>query len=329
MLAWNQLFPSAQIRWTKTAGSVSDRFQDSSVFNETLHIAKILRTQGGRYYCKAENGLGSPAIKSIRVDVYCECITLLILIWKCINYLWLTALEKQQTLQETMGWCKSATLFGIWWTSQLFQVGKNRKEPRVNSKGITPPVVVSVGVCLLLLYPVAPANMLSLLQNGDLSASHPVENYSNKKGEGDISAVNKTDLKVLLYLWDLNDLLSCLSADRHLWPLLLWPCFHIFLAFLQRLLVGWLVSVYLEGCGQRSRNWNLSEKVAGNCGGLVELRLLLTVRALFSLCTPSPWRLPGAAEADVEMKTSQQRHGLVSRYTSGGTPQWVRYIAET
>lgn len=64
-----------QIRWTKTAGSVSDRFQDSSVFNETLHIAKILRTQGGRYYCKAENGLGSPAIKSIRVDVYCECMT--------------------------------------------------------------------------------------------------------------------------------------------------------------------------------------------------------------------------------------------------------------
>lgn len=65
-------FCSSQIRWTKTAGSVSDRFQDSSVFNETLHIAKILRTQGGRYYCKAENGLGSPAIKSIRVDVYCK-----------------------------------------------------------------------------------------------------------------------------------------------------------------------------------------------------------------------------------------------------------------
>ncbi|XP_029705261.1 MAM domain-containing glycosylphosphatidylinositol anchor protein 2 isoform X2 [Takifugu rubripes] len=62
--------PRPQIRWTKTAGSMSDRFQDSSVFNETLHIAKILRTQGGRYYCKAENGLGSPAIKSIRVDVY-------------------------------------------------------------------------------------------------------------------------------------------------------------------------------------------------------------------------------------------------------------------
>lgn len=65
-------FCVSQIRWTKTAGSVSDRFQDSSVFNETLHIAKILRTQGGRYYCKAENGLGSPAIKSIRVDVYCK-----------------------------------------------------------------------------------------------------------------------------------------------------------------------------------------------------------------------------------------------------------------
>ncbi|CAB1432542.1 unnamed protein product [Pleuronectes platessa] len=61
---------ATEIRWTKTAGSVSDRFQDSSVFNQTLHIAKILRTQGGRYYCKAENGLGSPAIKSIRVDVY-------------------------------------------------------------------------------------------------------------------------------------------------------------------------------------------------------------------------------------------------------------------
>ncbi|KAM6953905.1 LOW QUALITY PROTEIN: MAM domain-containing glycosylphosphatidylinositol anchor protein 2 [Aplochiton taeniatus] len=61
--------PRPQIRWTKTAGR-SDRFQDSSVFNETLKISKILRTQGGRYYCKADNGLGSPAIKSIRVDVY-------------------------------------------------------------------------------------------------------------------------------------------------------------------------------------------------------------------------------------------------------------------
>ncbi|XP_054581392.1 MAM domain-containing glycosylphosphatidylinositol anchor protein 2 [Eptesicus fuscus] len=62
--------PRPQIRWTKTAGSASDRFQDSSVFNETLRITNIQRNQGGRYYCKAENGLGSPAIKSIRVDVY-------------------------------------------------------------------------------------------------------------------------------------------------------------------------------------------------------------------------------------------------------------------
>ncbi|XP_045423792.1 MAM domain-containing glycosylphosphatidylinositol anchor protein 2 [Lemur catta] len=62
--------PRPQIRWTKTAGSASDRFQDSSVFNETLRITNIQRHQGGRYYCKAENGLGSPAIKSIRVDVY-------------------------------------------------------------------------------------------------------------------------------------------------------------------------------------------------------------------------------------------------------------------
>ncbi|XP_028832580.1 MAM domain-containing glycosylphosphatidylinositol anchor protein 2 [Denticeps clupeoides] len=62
--------PRPQIRWTKTAGSASDRFQDSSVFNETLRISQIQRHQGGRYYCKAENGLGSPAIKSIRVDVY-------------------------------------------------------------------------------------------------------------------------------------------------------------------------------------------------------------------------------------------------------------------
>ncbi|KAM9433487.1 LOW QUALITY PROTEIN: MAM domain-containing glycosylphosphatidylinositol anchor protein 2 [Salvelinus alpinus] len=62
--------PRPQIRWTKTAGSASDRFQDSSVFNETLRITRIQRLQGGRYYCKAENGLGSPAIKSIRVDVY-------------------------------------------------------------------------------------------------------------------------------------------------------------------------------------------------------------------------------------------------------------------
>ncbi|XP_051502933.1 MAM domain-containing glycosylphosphatidylinositol anchor protein 2-like [Myxocyprinus asiaticus] len=62
--------PRPQIRWTKTAGSATDRFQDTSVFNETLRITRIQRHQGGRYYCKAENGLGTPAIKSIRVDVY-------------------------------------------------------------------------------------------------------------------------------------------------------------------------------------------------------------------------------------------------------------------
>lgn len=64
--------PPAQVRWTKTAGSASDKFQETSVFNETLRIERIARTQGGRYYCKAENGVGVPAIKSIRVDVQCE-----------------------------------------------------------------------------------------------------------------------------------------------------------------------------------------------------------------------------------------------------------------
>nr|XP_056709549.1 MAM domain-containing glycosylphosphatidylinositol anchor protein 1 isoform X1 [Euleptes europaea] len=61
--------PRPQVRWTKTAGSASDKFQETSVFNETFRIEKIQRLQGGRYYCKAENGVGSPAIKSIRVDV--------------------------------------------------------------------------------------------------------------------------------------------------------------------------------------------------------------------------------------------------------------------
>uniref|UniRef100_A0AAX7UYF9 MAM domain containing glycosylphosphatidylinositol anchor 2a n=1 Tax=Astatotilapia calliptera TaxID=8154 RepID=A0AAX7UYF9_ASTCA len=60
--------PRPQIRWTKTAGGASDR--ESSLHNETLRIQNINRHQGGRYYCKAENGLGSPAIRSIRVDVY-------------------------------------------------------------------------------------------------------------------------------------------------------------------------------------------------------------------------------------------------------------------
>lgn len=47
------------------------------MFNETLRIERIARTQGGRYYCKAENGVGVPAIKSIRVDVQCELAPLL------------------------------------------------------------------------------------------------------------------------------------------------------------------------------------------------------------------------------------------------------------
>ncbi|XP_072356708.1 MAM domain-containing glycosylphosphatidylinositol anchor protein 1-like, partial [Scyliorhinus torazame] len=58
-----------QVRWTKTAGSASERFQEATVLNQTLRIGRILRVQGGRYYCKAENGVGGPAIKSIRVDV--------------------------------------------------------------------------------------------------------------------------------------------------------------------------------------------------------------------------------------------------------------------
>lgn len=62
-----------QVRWTKTAGSASDKFQDTPIFNETLRIDNIQRVQGGRYYCKAENGVGVAAIKSIRVDVQCKC----------------------------------------------------------------------------------------------------------------------------------------------------------------------------------------------------------------------------------------------------------------
>ncbi|TDG98516.1 hypothetical protein EPR50_G00201060 [Perca flavescens] len=55
-----------KIRWTKTAGGASD----SPLPSGTLKISNISRHQGGRYYCKAENGLGAPAIRSIRVDVY-------------------------------------------------------------------------------------------------------------------------------------------------------------------------------------------------------------------------------------------------------------------
>ncbi|KAI1895183.1 hypothetical protein AGOR_G00103670 [Albula goreensis] len=61
--------PRPQVRWTKTAGSASEKFQETSIFNETLRIERIQRVQGGRYYCKAENGVGVAAIKSIRVDV--------------------------------------------------------------------------------------------------------------------------------------------------------------------------------------------------------------------------------------------------------------------
>lgn len=63
---------SVQVRWTKTAGSASDKFQETSIYNETLRIENIQRVQGGRYYCKADNGVGVAAIKSIRVDVQCK-----------------------------------------------------------------------------------------------------------------------------------------------------------------------------------------------------------------------------------------------------------------
>uniref|UniRef100_A0A8C2RYM2 MAM domain containing glycosylphosphatidylinositol anchor 1 n=1 Tax=Capra hircus TaxID=9925 RepID=A0A8C2RYM2_CAPHI len=42
--------PRPQVRWTKTAGSASDKFQETSVFNETLRIERIARTQGGRMW---------------------------------------------------------------------------------------------------------------------------------------------------------------------------------------------------------------------------------------------------------------------------------------
>ncbi|KAM7048640.1 LOW QUALITY PROTEIN: MAM domain-containing glycosylphosphatidylinositol anchor protein 1-like [Molossus nigricans] len=61
--------PRPQVRWTKTVGSASEKFQKTSVFNETLRIQRMARKQGGSYYCKAENSVGVPAIKSIRMDV--------------------------------------------------------------------------------------------------------------------------------------------------------------------------------------------------------------------------------------------------------------------
>ena len=47
------------------------------VRSASSHVPPVLgpamsSAQGGRYYCKAENGVGVPAIKSIRVDVQCE-----------------------------------------------------------------------------------------------------------------------------------------------------------------------------------------------------------------------------------------------------------------
>ncbi|XP_062248978.1 MAM domain-containing glycosylphosphatidylinositol anchor protein 1-like [Platichthys flesus] len=63
--------PRPEIRWTKTAGSASEKFQERPIYNETLRIKSIQRGQGGRYYCKADNGVGVAAIKSIRVDVQC------------------------------------------------------------------------------------------------------------------------------------------------------------------------------------------------------------------------------------------------------------------
>ncbi|XP_061781132.1 MAM domain-containing glycosylphosphatidylinositol anchor protein 2 [Nerophis lumbriciformis] len=62
--------PRPQVRWTKTAGAASERQGESWAHNERLKIEQIERHQGGRYYCKADNGMGSPAIRSIRVDVY-------------------------------------------------------------------------------------------------------------------------------------------------------------------------------------------------------------------------------------------------------------------
>ncbi|XP_041107013.1 MAM domain-containing glycosylphosphatidylinositol anchor protein 1 [Polyodon spathula] len=80
--------PRPQVRWTKTAGSASDKFQETSIFNETLQIQNIQRIQGGRYYCKAENRIGVPAIKSIRVDV---------------QYLDMPTLTVHQTISDVRG----------------------------------------------------------------------------------------------------------------------------------------------------------------------------------------------------------------------------------
>uniref|UniRef100_A0A8C4QZJ9 MAM domain containing glycosylphosphatidylinositol anchor 1 n=1 Tax=Eptatretus burgeri TaxID=7764 RepID=A0A8C4QZJ9_EPTBU len=62
--------PKPQVRWTKTAGAVQDKKYETTVYNATLRIECIQRLQAGRYYCRADNGIGQPAIKSFRVDVY-------------------------------------------------------------------------------------------------------------------------------------------------------------------------------------------------------------------------------------------------------------------
>ncbi|XP_061676951.1 MAM domain-containing glycosylphosphatidylinositol anchor protein 2 isoform X2 [Syngnathoides biaculeatus] len=62
--------PRPQVHWTKTAGGSWERHGDSWAQKDTLKIESIQRHQGGRYYCKADNGIGTPAIRSIRVDVY-------------------------------------------------------------------------------------------------------------------------------------------------------------------------------------------------------------------------------------------------------------------
>uniref|UniRef100_A0AAX7USA9 MAM domain containing glycosylphosphatidylinositol anchor 1 n=1 Tax=Astatotilapia calliptera TaxID=8154 RepID=A0AAX7USA9_ASTCA len=80
--------PRPQVRWTKTAGSASDKFQETSIYNETLRIEGIQRVQGGRYYCKADNGVGVAAIKSIRVDV---------------QYLDIPVLTVHQTISDVRG----------------------------------------------------------------------------------------------------------------------------------------------------------------------------------------------------------------------------------
>ncbi|XP_061406187.1 MAM domain-containing glycosylphosphatidylinositol anchor protein 2-like isoform X2 [Lethenteron reissneri] len=62
--------PRPQVRWTKTAGTFLERSQEMTVYNETMRINDIGRMQGGRYYCKADNGVGVPALRSVRVEVY-------------------------------------------------------------------------------------------------------------------------------------------------------------------------------------------------------------------------------------------------------------------